>query len=82
MTVAFHLAGWAAVILMAAHSYGIRRHLDPERVLEHRAGLPAVAAGVGMMIVLGLLAASTRVLPQPGPVDPPQTRTVWVLPSV
>lgn len=54
-----HLLGWAAVALTAARSYNVRSHLDPHGVLEHRAGLPALAYATLMMLTLSVLITLT-----------------------
>ena len=54
-----HLLGWLAVTLTAAHSYNARSHLDPHGVLEHRAGLPAMAYASMMLLSLALLVTLT-----------------------
>jgi hypothetical protein len=54
-----HFLGWVAVALTAAHSYNTRSHLDPDGVLEHRAGLPALGYAVAMLVSLTVLVTLT-----------------------
>lgn len=67
-----HLLGWIAVSLTAAHSYNIRAHLDPHGVLEHRAGLPAMAYAAMMLLSLAVLVTLTGAGgAHPGALDAP-----------
>lgn len=73
-----HALGWAAVILQAAHSYRHRQHLDPHGVLEHRAGLPAVAFAVILLFILAVLIEVTGVGGVSVPAAPPAQKVIWV----
>ena len=79
MASVIHLLGWAAVTLMAAHSYNHR--FSPSLIAarkEHRMELPALGYGLLMVAVLIALFHLTGVSTPPATFSFPEPQVIWL----